>query len=181
MKSTEDLMNEHRIIERMLDILAKACDRLEGGDFASSEAFAHAADFFKNFADLCHHGKEEKKLFQKMVARGMSAEVGPIAVMLHEHEDGRAHVRAMGKLSEKKLDDYARDELMRHSREYVDLLRQHIQKEDNILYPIADKILTEADQKELEQGFEEIETKVMGPGVHERYHKMIEAWEEKYA
>ena len=60
------------------------------------------------------------------------------------------------------------------------LLSQHIQKEDNILYPIANEILTPADQKEMEAGFEEVESKIMGPGVHEKYHHMIEDWEKKY-
>ncbi|HJX04925.1 MAG TPA: hemerythrin, partial [Thermoplasmata archaeon] len=63
----------------------------------------------------------------------------------------------------------------------VGLLSAHIQKEDGILYPMADRILTEDDQRFLERGFEDVEEKIMGPGVHEKYHKMIEEWEEKLA
>jgi hemerythrin-like domain-containing protein len=181
MKPTEDLMNEHRVIERMLAVVSVAADRLNAGQDVDSAVFAGAADFFKNFADRCHHGKEEKLLFKKMMERGVSGEVGPIAVMLREHEDGRAHVRRITELSAKKLDKKAKTELIRHTRAYVELLGQHIQKEDNILYPMANQILTSEDQEELEKGFEEVEEKVMGPGVHERYHHMIEEWEEKLA
>ena len=179
MKPTDDLMNEHRVIERMLVVMSKAADRIEKNEKVDPSVFVGAADFLKNFADKCHHGKEENLLFKKMVERGLPSESGPIAVMLHEHEDGRAHVRTIAELSKKRSDGYVAKELVEHVRGYVELLGQHIQKEDTILYPIADQVLTHADQKELEAGFEEVEEKVMGPGVHERYHKMIEDFEKK--
>jgi len=179
-KPTEELKAEHRVIERVLAVVSKATDRLENGEKVENELFVGAVDFFKNFADRCHHSKEEKLLFEKMIERGMSGEVGPVAVMLHEHEDGRAHVRRIAELSGKRLDKKVASELVEQSRGYVELLSAHIQKEDKILYPMADEILTSEDQEELEKGFEEVEEKVMGPGVHERYHKMIADWEEKY-
>src|SRR3990170_1111752 len=102
MLPTEDLMNEHRVIERMLGIVSVACDRMEDGQEVDRELFVGAADFFKNFADKCHHSKEEKLLFEKMQSRGASGEVGPIAVMLREHQDGRAHVKKITELSAQK-------------------------------------------------------------------------------
>ena len=165
----------------MLHVISIAADRLNAGQDVDMEVFVGAADFFKNFADKCHHGKEEKLLFEKMMERGVSGEVGPIAVMMREHEDGRAHVRKIAELSGKKMDQKVKSELIRHAKAYAELLGQHIQKEDNILYPMANQILTSGDQKELEKGFEQVEEKIMGRGVHERYHHMIEEWEEKLA
>ena len=179
MRPTEDLMNEHRVIERMLTVVSIVADRLNAGQDVDNAVFVGAADFFKNFADRCHHSKEEKLLFEKMMERGVSGEVGPIAVMLREHEDGRAHVRKIAELSAKKLDKKSKAELVKHTKAYVDLLSQHIRKEDNVLYPMANQILTSEDQLELEKGFAEVEEKIMGPGVHERYHHMIEEWERK--
>jgi hemerythrin-like domain-containing protein len=180
MQPTDELMNEHRVIERMLVVVSNACDRLENGQEVEQELFVGAADFFKNFADRCHHGKEEKLLFVKMQERGVSGEVGPIAVMLREHQDGRGHVRKIAELSATKMNQKTKDGLVRVGRAYVDLLSKHIQKEDNILYPMANQILTKEDQEELAKGFEEVEENVMGPGVHERYHHMIDEWEKKY-
>jgi hemerythrin-like domain-containing protein len=180
MLPTDDLMNEHRVIERMLGILTKASNRLEKGQDIDPGLYVGAVDFLKNFADKCHHTKEEKLLFEKMMERGVSGEVGPIAVMMREHQDGRAHVKSLDKLSKEKMSKTTREGLIKSSRAYVDLLSKHIQKEDNVLYPLANQILDKEDQKELEKGFEEVEEKVMGPGVHERYHKMIEQWEQKY-
>jgi hemerythrin-like domain-containing protein len=180
MLPTEDLMNEHRVIERMLRVVDRACDRIEKGQEVEQELFVSAADFFKNFADKCHHSKEEKLLFEKMQERGVSGEVGPIAVMLREHQDGRVHVKRIAELSATKMSKKTKDGLVKASRSYMDLLSKHIQKEDNILYPMANQILTKDDQEELLKGFEEVEEKVMGPGVHERYHHMIEGWEKEY-
>lgn len=181
MRPTDELMEEHRVIERMLGIVGKACDRLEAGEDVDPEVFAGAADFFKNFADKCHHSKEEKQLFVKMQECGMSGEVGPVAVMLREHEDGRAHVRQIAELSAKKLSDKkVRSGLIKAGRGYVELLSQHIQKEDSILYPMANQILSDEDQEELEKGFAAVEEKIMGPGVHEKYHHLIEEWEKKF-
>jgi hemerythrin-like domain-containing protein len=180
MKPTDDLMNEHRVIERMLGVVSVACDRIDGGQEVERGLFVDAADFFKNFADKCHHSKEEKLLFERMQARGVSGEVGPIAVMLREHQDGRAHVKKIAELSGQKPSKKTMNDLTKASRSYIDLLSKHIQKEDNILYPLANQILTEEDQKELERGFEEVEQKVMGPGVHEKYHHLIEELEKRY-
>jgi len=178
-RPTDELMDEHRAIERMLKVVSIASDRLESGQQVDKQIFIDASDFFRNFADKCHHAKEEKLLFEKMMERGVSGEVGPIAVMLREHEDGRAHVRRIADLSNKKLDGKGSRELVSQTRGYVDLLSQHIMKEDNVLYPMANQILTSQDQKDLEKGFAQVEEKVMGPGVHEKYQEMIERWEKK--
>jgi hemerythrin-like domain-containing protein len=179
-RPTDELMDEHRVIERMLKILLAASDDLANGKDVDPALFIEAVDFLQNFADKCHHAKEENLLFEKMIERGVSGEVGPIAVMMREHQDGRAHVRKLAALSKEKMTERSRGGLITSSRAYVDLLSKHIQKEDNVLYPLANQILEPGDQKELEKGFEEVEQKVMGPGVHEKYHHMIEVWEEKY-
>lgn len=174
------MMKEHRVIERMLVILSKASDRLASGQDVDPKLYVQAVDFLKNFADKCHHTKEEKLLFEKMMERGVSGEVGPIAVMMREHQDGRAHVKKLDELSKEKMTEKTKEGLIESSSTYVDLLSKHIQKEDNVLYPLANQILGKTDQEELERGFEEVEQKIMGPGVHEKYHRMIEEWEAKY-
>jgi len=179
-RPTEDLVNEHKVIMRMLEIVRKASDRLEKGDEVSSELFVQATDFFKNFVDRCHHTKEEKHLFVELMAHGLSGEVGPIAVMMREHQDGREHVKKLDALSSSKLTPRSKKSLIETSRAYVDLLSKHIQKENNILFPMADQMLTPEDQDRLEREFEDVETKVMGPGMHEKYHGLIENWEKRY-
>ena len=175
MSATDELRTEHRAIERMLAVLEEASNRLEHGQRVRPDVFRRAVDFVRNFADRCHHGKEEQNLFPRMEARGVPREGGPIGVMLFEHDQGRAYVGAIaGAIDAYEADGQsAGPVIVENARGYVGLLRQHIMKEENVLFPMADRVLSPADQAELEQRFEQIETEVMGPGVHERYHRLL--------
>jgi hemerythrin-like domain-containing protein len=180
MSATNELRTEHRAIERMLAILEAAAQRLEQGERVRPEVFRQAVDFVRNFADRCHHAKEEQNLFPRLEARGVPRQ-GPIGVMLFEHEEGRAFVGAIAGA----IDAYESNGLSaaaviaENARGYADLLRGHIAKEDNVLFPMADRVLSAADQAELEQRFEQIETERMGPGVHERYHRLLDELERE--
>lgn len=176
MKASEVLKNEHRGIERMLKAMGKEADQLEAGEKVSAEALAQQVDFLRNFADRCHHGKEEAELFPALRKAGVAVEGGPIGVMLHDHEEGRGYIRGMAQALEAYAngDDSARKPLAENIRSYVTLLTQHIWKEDNILFAMADKVLPEAEQERLIAQFDRIEAEEMGPGVHERYHQMLD-------
>lgn len=177
---TEDLKNEHGVIVKMLRVMGKASANLLDGKEVDPELWKGALEFLQNFVDRCHHTKEEKHLFPTMMERGVSGEVGPISVMMREHEDGRAHVRRLRELNEAAPGKRNSEDIARTVQAYVDLLTRHISKEDGVLFPLADQVLTPDDQKELEEKFEDVEQKVMGPGVHEKYHHMIEDWEKRY-
>jgi hemerythrin-like domain-containing protein len=81
MKATEILMDEHRVIERVLTALERAAERLEQGGKLDPGFFVDATDFIRGFADGCHHQKEEGVLFKAMTAAGMPTDQGPIAVI----------------------------------------------------------------------------------------------------
>jgi hemerythrin-like domain-containing protein len=176
---TDELKKEHRDIERMLKIVWDAANMLEAGRDVDVEIFRDAAGFFKEYGDEFHRRREERLLFDKMVARGVPTEHGPLLMMRNEHEEGREHVRKIAELSSQKLTKKVSSELLTHVREYVSLQSQHIQKEDGILYPIANDVLTARDQIELGKGFAKADVDAMTSGVQERYRRMIEAWEKK--
>jgi hemerythrin-like domain-containing protein len=178
---TEDLKTEHRAIERMLAVLEAAAQRLESGQRVRPGLLREAVDFVRNFADRCHHGKEEENLFPRMEAAGVPRAGGPLGVMLAEHDQGRRYVAAIANAIDayEGGDGSAAAIIAESARGYVGLLRQHIGKEDNVLFPMADRVLSLEDQRELEQRFEEIETEVMGPGVHERYHRLLDDLERE--
>ncbi len=181
MSVTEDLKTEHRAIERMLAVLEAAAQRLESGQPVRPGLLREAVDFVRNFADRCHHGKEEENLFPRMEAAGVPRAGGPLGVMLLEHDQGREHVAAIANAIDayEGGDGAAAGTIAENASRYVGLLRQHIGKEDNVLFPMADRVLSPDDQRELEQRFEEIETEVMGPGVHERYHRLLDDLERE--
>lgn len=182
MQATKILSDEHRVIEVVLTCLEKMAAQAESEGRLDKGDAKNAVEFIRNFADACHHGKEEDQLFVMLGERGMPAEGGPVAVMLHEHEQGRAFVRAMDESIEAAVSGEA-DAMTRYvdaARGYVSLLRAHIQKEDTILFPMAGRLLTEDDGKQLLERFHHVEQHHMGEGTHEKYLGLAEALADKY-
>ncbi len=175
MKATDILVEEHQVILQMLDCLEVLAERAEGGRF-ETDAAAKAVDFFRHFADRCHHAKEEAHLFPAMEAKGFPVEGGPTGVMRYEHELARSHVRAMGEAAEaaRSGDSGAWQRFVQHARQYMNLLRQHIDKEDHCLYTMADQAFDPEDQRRLLETFQHVETHEIGQGTHEKYLKLAD-------
>ncbi len=176
MTPTEELKGEHRIILKVLDAAKREVDTTARTGKVREDVLLKIFDFVRNFADACHHAKEEKRLFVRLNERGMPLNSGPLAVMLREHEDGRRMIRAAADALPLAAqgDRHALQVLKDGLAGYVDLLRAHIGKEDNILYPMADKLLSAEDQKALAAAFARVEAEETGAGVHEKYHKLAE-------
>lgn len=176
MTATEVLKHEHQAILVVIAAAENEARTIAETGKMRVDTVRQMADFLKNFVDRCHHSKEEKHLFAAMHAHGMPIVSGPLSVMLREHEQGRGHVRAIAEVVGKAGAPSAagarkvKDELLA----YAALLRGHIDKEDNILYPMADRLLKADEQDSLTQAFERVEAEEMGAGVHERYHAWIE-------
>jgi hemerythrin-like domain-containing protein len=181
MQATMILMDEHRVIERVIVSLEAASDDLAQGRSVRPGFFIDATDFIKGFADGCHHKKEEGVLFAAMADAGMPTQAGPIAVMLAEHEQGRAYTRGLRQAAERLQtgDESARPEVVRNARGYAALLRQHIAKEDGVLFPMADQVIPIAAQGQVAEDFERVEHEETGEGVHERYLALAEALERE--
>ena len=181
MKATEILSAEHQVILRVIQALETYTGRLAGGQDVRPGFFLQAADFVKGFADGCHHRKEENVLFKTMVDCGLPLQSGPVAVMLHEHELGRQYIRGLRQAATalEAGDQSARAEVIDNARGYADLLRQHIAKEDNILFPMADQVIPLDEQDQVVEGFEHVEHEETGEGVHEKYLALAEALERE--
>lgn len=176
MQPTEILTNEHKAVLLALRILEEAGAALASGKAEARADLEQLLDFFRGFVDRCHHGKEEQILFPELVRRGVPQERGPIGVMLSEHEAGRDHVRRI----QAALDAGAADQLLPVIRSYRGLLEAHIQKEDQVLFPMADRMLDAARAEELVRDFDRIELEHVGAGKHEAYHRMLHALRDRY-
>ncbi|MGD1148884.1 MAG: hemerythrin domain-containing protein [Thermoanaerobaculaceae bacterium] len=174
MTPTETLKHEHTIVLMVLQGAEREALAIQGGAEAHVDLIEQMVDFFRTFVDRCHHAKEERHLFPALQARGFSAESGPVAVMLHEHELGRAAVRAIaGSLPGARTGGrVAAAALAKDLLAYVELLRNHIFKEDNVLFPMADQVLPADEQTQLADLFDKVEEEEIGHGVHERYHQL---------
>ncbi len=169
-----DLRHEHDIILLVLHAVERGAGSLQATLDAEGDWLDTIIDFARGFVDQCHHGKEERHLFVRLEQRGIPNEGGPIGVMLSEHEQGRAFVRAIAEAAPgaRNRDATALETAADGLLGYVELLRSHISKENDVLFPMADAVLTEQDRGELEAAFERVEAEEMGEGVHERYHEL---------
>jgi hemerythrin-like domain-containing protein len=148
MTPTDVLRDEHRVILAALDTLAQAANRLAAGRELPDGWWAELIEWLRAFADRNHHAKEETSLFPAMVKAGVPSAGGPIGVMLEEHRQGRALIAAMA-----AGEPAARAGL---ARQYVGLLREHIDKENGVLFPLADAVLDEPAVAAMQREFDTV-------------------------
>jgi len=174
MRPTDILKHEHQIILSVLDAAEREAGAIAAGEPVDAERLGKFVDFIRTFADKCHHAKEEDILFVRMGDKGFPRDGGPIGVMLHEHDLGRAHVAAIVESTAAAAagDADARSRVVENLTGYANLLRQHIYKEDNVLYPMADQAFSELDQAAVAADFERVEHDEIGAGVHEKYEAL---------
>jgi len=155
MTAIQTLMDEHRVIERAITALTGYARAIAGGADLPRQDLVELVGFLQDYADSHHHGKEEDILFRAMADHGMPVDGGPLAVMLAEHTEGRRLTRALADLAagEEAWGPDHRSRLLRAATGYARLLRDHIQKEDRVLYPMAAQMLPEDAWREIESEF----------------------------
>lgn len=179
---TRILMDEHRVIERVLACLEILADQGEQAGKIDAEPASDAVEFIRVFADAAHHGKEEARLFPAMEARGLPAHAGPTSVMRSEHEQGRHLVRHMDDALESAArgEAPAVEQFVGAARSFVLLLRDHIAKEDQVLFPMADGLLPPDEQQALLRAFEEADADYVASGTRARCLGIADALCERY-
>ncbi len=182
MKATQELVTEHNAVLVALQILEKVEAAIGAGQDQASEHLEQLVEFFREFVDRCHHGKEEDVLFPELERRGIRRDGGPVGVMLMEHELGRGHVKGLadGLARLRAGDAGAVAAIRQHGSAYRDLLRGHIHKENNVLFPMADRFVPADAADVMAEQFEAIERERIGPGKHEAFHEMLHALKATY-
>jgi hemerythrin-like domain-containing protein len=155
--ATQNLENDHVNILRLIDFM----ERMIQAKSRNIEHFEKAVELIRNYADGLHHAKEENFLFPLMAKRGFSVSQGPVAVMLHDHEEGRRYVKGMteGIVNFKEGNGASLSVIFENMQGYIGLLRNHIAKENNVLFRLADNAFSDNDQQELLTEFAKIESK----------------------
>ena len=171
MRATDVLKAEHRAIERVLNCLDTMAIQWHQKGVLDTDSAHQAIEFFRHFADGCHHYKEEKHLFPLLEARGVVKERGPIGVMMHEHDEGRQLLGSMDAalVEWNNGNPTAVDSFARAAENYSSLLKQHISKEDHCLFAMADQVLSNKDQDDLLSAFQRAELQDEREGKHAYY------------
>ena len=175
------LKHEHRIIEQVLRALDGVCLRLEWGDVVSHEVLGQFIDFISNFADRLHHGKEEMYLFPALERQGIVRESGPLSVLEHEHAVERGLVADL-RLAVAQYEDgdmEAKRAFVGSARLFTDMLTGHIQKEDGILFRLADDMLDDDEKSVLAEAFNHLEAEI-GASKIEEYARLAAELEKEW-
>lgn len=171
MQAIDILMDEHEVIMQVLAALERMALQAEAGQGVDVPHGRKAVEFFRNFADGCHHSKEEQQLFPALAPHGLTADAGPVAVMLSEHDQGRQQIREMETAlsAVEAKEQQAPLQFALAARAYIRLLRDHIAKENQVLFPMAAHLLSEGEAEQLLAGFDKVEHEDMGTGAHEKF------------
>jgi hemerythrin-like domain-containing protein len=182
MKVTEELKAEHRAVEVILGVLGAISEDLEKGGAVNAGDMEEIIEFLSVFVDQCHHGKEEDFLFPALTVSGLARASDMARELCAEHEEAREIVGGLEGLfsAYKKGDEKAASGIKRAIEEYRELLVEHINKEDTLLFPMAEEKLGAIQDDELAVNFEKLEEERIGPGRHEAFHELLDRLNEKY-
>jgi hemerythrin-like domain-containing protein len=177
--ATANLENDHVYILRLIDVMEEITTLPE----VNVDHIETIIDIIRNFADGVHHAKEEKLLFPKMVEKGFSFDQGPVAVMMSDHVSGRKYVKGISDnlILYKSGDAAVLNDLYKNMRGYIDLLRSHISKENNVLFRMADKAFSNEEQQFLSNEFKKVETNADNEDVNKKYITRINELAKVYA
>ncbi len=166
MSVTEQLKQEHQLILNYISLMEQYINHADTSLLLSNaESFIA---FIHDFADSFHHAKEEDVLFRYLEAPNVLAHCNPIPQMLFEHNKARELVNAM----KSAVAEANTDGLLMTVRQYAGLLREHIFKEDNILYPMAERGLSDSVKAALLTEYAEIEQKLNSAEIWEKYQSL---------
>lgn len=177
---TEMLEEEHHFIQKVVGAITVLAERLETGQDVEKETLRDIVEFMRTFADKDHHGKEETHLFPLLERKGVPIRGCPLGVLIAEHQRGRALVAGLATAAEAYARDgpSAKKPLLESLRGLSSLYPDHIWKEDYLLFPMTNKLLTQQEQSELHEKFEMVE-KAIGLDVHHRYEQLAEQLENR--
>jgi hemerythrin-like domain-containing protein len=179
--STVSLRRDHDLIEKVLKSMWATIPLLKSGKTIPSPILNQVIDFTKNFTDVCHHGKEENSLFPELEKKGMSRNAGPIAVMLMEHEITRKLAKRMEESSKTYITTGNSSQLIIDMQEYINHVVQHIWKENNRLFEMAEMALKDS-MEQVNANLDDVEKSKLREIGKSRidYEKIAEELEHKF-
>ncbi len=170
------LREEHDNILRGLEVLEACSEKLKDCQRVAPATLEGLIEFFRLYADQTHHGKEEDLLFPAMIEHGFSREAGPIHCMLADHEHNRALTREMiqAAAAYRAGDKEAGLRFAGAADQYVQALRDHIQKENLVLFVMADNTLPVQDEPQLLAKFNDVDKNKIGDAEIRRLLSLLE-------
>ncbi len=174
---TEDLMKEHQLILKYVDLMERYAE-FDLKNLSTPILFEKAGcfiQFIHEFADHFHHAKEEDILFRYLEVPGVLTHCNPVPQMLSEHSKAREFVRNM----ENAIQTKELNELSVNAGQYARLLKEHIYKEDNILYPMAERGLPDVAKASLLKEYTEADNRLDSQAIWHKYELLCTELEQQ--
>ena len=158
------LVQEYRVIESVLLCLEKLIEQAEQRQHMDKTSARDIIQFLREFADACHHGKEEDVLF--VFSDSKTGGHGPVEIIKEEHREGRGYVSGMDRNCEKAGAGEAKaiESFCENGRDLINMLRNHILREDEAIFPMIDELCNPQDAEHIWQQFLDVEKNAGGDG-----------------
>ena len=167
------LMAEHRVIERMLAVMAKELDSAQQSGRIDPGLIDTATDFIRTYADRCHHGKEEEIMFRRLEDKCLDAELALVmASLVEDHVRGRQMTHRLVEANDRYRagDESLLSAIESSVRELIEFYPAHIEKEDHHFFKPCLAYFSEAEQRQMLADFDEFDRTL----IHEKYRGIVE-------
>ena len=171
--STASLRKDHDLIEKVIKAMDSTVQLLSDGKQIPESILMPVIDFSKNFTDVCHHSKEENSLFPALEQAGMPRNMGPIAMMLMDHERSREIAKNMEESAKEYLSSGKSESLIGDMKQYVEHITEHLWKENNRLFMMAEARLQYVSEKVDQQLHAIEESKLKETGKTRDYYEKL--------
>jgi hemerythrin-like domain-containing protein len=175
------LMAEHRLIERLVSVVIKQSDRIQQDKLADIEFVDNCIDFIETYADMCHHGKEEKILFRELKTKKLSDKHDKIlSELIIDHNTVRELAQKLldvrnsyfNSASEAEKQIYA-FEIYENLKQLTGLYPAHIKKEEMKLFNECMSYFTDAERSKISGEFLEFDRDL----IHKKYKELVLSFE----
>lgn len=175
MTAIDTLVAEHRVIEQMLALLERQAGRLDGGGELPVLLLKDIVDLLEQYSDKLHHAKEERRLFEIVIERGIEAENAAVNALIHHHETGRSQLQDLrSELHRLKQGDRtAAAACAMTAHQYAELLRQHIRLEDEEVFPLVAKALSVEEDRTLAMYFAKLDDERHAVDLQARFGQLV--------
>jgi len=180
MKPTEDLMYEHKAITLVLNVMSNISNSIKNKKVFYTNDMEKIVDFLSVYVDKCHRNKEETVFYPALLLS--KCPIKSIGLIINEHLIGKGYLAEITCCVEncKIGTTFSGERIADCMANYVLLIHDHIQKEENNFFPLANKALSGEAQTEISKQFKLIDDEFVGMGIHNRYDELLKYLKSKY-
>lgn len=175
------LQKEHSAIEHVIAGIARLASEMKNGRPADPETLSGLVEFLRVYGDERHHQKEDNDLFPLLESKGVPPHGCPLGALKNEHDKARSIVSELSDAAEVYIstDGRAREALIHALDSLVELYPGHIWKEEYLLFPMVEKVLSNAELRRLGERFDKLEAEV-DPRLHDRLEQFANGFRVEF-